>query len=186
MDKILVNNKDSLPIGVTLEDIQLALDNGDVPLTNKNLHQYADSVNATIYDAFINYLVMTWRSERTAKSYADKVVEACEQCDIDMMSLFFGCKYTVDDLIYLYSSSGVMAGENRRQRYAPATALRAFEDFVIYEREDQCFLVFKPPKMALFILLSKNESKLFMNTHILFLNTQHVRGEENRYELQTN
>ena len=136
MDKILVNNKDRLPIGVTLEDIQVALDNGDVPLKNKDLRQYADCVNATIYDGFINYLTMTWRSEKTAKSYADKVAEACDMCGIDMMSLFFGCKFTVDDLIYLYSSAGIMAGENRRQRYAPATALRAFEDFVIYERED--------------------------------------------------
>ena len=136
MDKMLLNNKDSLPEGVTLEDIQTAIDNGDVPLTNTNTKQFANCVNATIYDAFMNYLVMTWRTEKVAKSYANKVKEVCEQCDIDMMSLYFGCKYSVDDLIYLYSSTGIMAGENRRQRYAPATALRAFEDFVIYEKDD--------------------------------------------------
>ena len=69
-------------------------------------------------------------------SYADKVKDACEQCGIDMMTLYFESKYTVDDLIYMYSSKGVLAGENRRQHYAPMTALKAFEDFVIYERDD--------------------------------------------------
>ena len=141
MDHMLINNQDCLPEGVTLENIQEALDNGDVPLTKANTKQFADCVNATIYDAFMNYLVATWKTEKTAKSYADKVKDACEQCGIDMMSLYFGAKYSVDDLIYLYSSAGIMAGENRRQHYAPATALRAFEDFVIYERDDQCFII---------------------------------------------
>ena len=136
MDKVLLTNKDLLPKDVSLEQIQNALDNGDVLLNNKNIREFVDCVNHTISDAFVNYLVMTCRSEKTAMSYADKVKDACEYCGIDMMSLYFESKYTVDDLIYMYSSSGMLAGENRRQRYAPATALRAFEDFVIYQRDD--------------------------------------------------
>lgn len=136
MDKVLINNQECLPDGVTLEHVQKALDNGDVPLKSKNMNEFVNAVNHTISDAFVNYLINTCRAEKTATSYADKVKDACEYCGIDMMSLFFESKYTVDDLIYMYSSSGMLAGENRRQRYAPATALRAFEDFVIYERED--------------------------------------------------
>lgn len=136
MDKVLLSNKDLLPKDITLEHIQNALNNGDVPLKNKGIHEFVDCVNHTISDDFVNYLVMTCRAEKTAMSYADKVKDACEYCGIDMMSLYFESKYTVDDLIYMYSSSGMLAGENRRQRYAPATALRAFEDFVIFQRED--------------------------------------------------
>ena len=135
MDHVLLNNKDSLPEGVTLEHIQEQLDKGNVPLTDKRTREFVDSVNKSIYYSFIDYLVMTWRAEKTAISYADKVKDACEYCGIDMMSLYFESKYTVDDLIYMYSSAGVLAGENRRQRYAPATALKAFEDFVIYEKD---------------------------------------------------
>ena len=136
MDKVLLSNKDCLPKEVTIESIQEALNNGDVPLKDVKLHEFVEAVNQTISDAFINYLVMTYRAEKTAISYADKVKDACDQCGIDMMSLFFESKYSVDDLIYMYSSKGVLANENRRQRYAPATALKAFEDFVIYERDD--------------------------------------------------
>ena len=136
MDKVLTDNKDLLPNEVTLENIQNALDSGNVPLKNANVSEFVEAVNHTISDAFVNYLVNTFRAEKTALSYADKVKDACEYCGIDMMSLYFECKYTVDDLIYMYSSSGMLAGENRRQRYAPATALRAFEDFVIYQRDD--------------------------------------------------
>ena len=135
MDKVLLNNKDCLPEGVTLEFVQEQLDSGNVPLTDKNIREFVDSVNKSIYYSFINYLVMTWRAEKTAISYADKVKDACELCGIDMMTLYFESKYSVDDLIYMYSSAGVLAGENRRQRYAPATALKAFEDFVIYEKD---------------------------------------------------
>ena len=136
MDKVLLNNQGALPKEVTLDDIQKALDSGDVPLTNNNVTEFVECVNHTISDAFINYLMMTYRAEKTAMSYADKVKDACEQCGIDMMALYFESRYTVDDLIYMYSSKGVLASENRRQRYAPATALKAFEDFVIYERDD--------------------------------------------------
>ena len=136
MDKVLLSSKDCLPKEVKLEDIQKALDNGNAPLKAKNINEFVESVNHTIADAFVNYLVMTCRAEKTAMSYADKVKDACEYCGIDMMSLYFESKYTVDDLIYMYSSSGVCASENKRQRYAPATALRAFEDFVIYHRDD--------------------------------------------------
>ena len=136
MDKVLLNNKDCLPRGVTLESIQNALDSGDMPLKDKSLNEFVECVNHTISDAFVNYLTMTYRAEKTAVSYADKVKDACDQCGIDMMTLYFESKYTVDDLIYMYSSKGVLAGENRRQRYAPATALKAFEDFVIYDRDD--------------------------------------------------
>lgn len=135
MDKVLLDNMDFLPKKVTLDCIQEALDNGDVPLKNNDTREFVDSVNATIYNNFINYLIMTWRSEKTAVSYANKVKEVCEQCDIDLMSLYFESRYTVDDLIYMYSSLGMMAGENRRQSYAPRTALKAFEDFVIYDRD---------------------------------------------------
>ena len=100
------------------------------------INEFSEAVNHTIYNLFVNYLVETWRTEKTATSYADKIKDVCEQCDIDMMSLYFETEYTVDDLITMYSSSGVMANENRRQRYAPATALKAFEDFVLYQRED--------------------------------------------------
>ena len=135
MDNVLLSNKDLLPQEVTMESIQNALDNGDVPLKGENISEFIDSINHTIYDAFVSYLITTYRAEKTAISYADKVKEACEQCGIDMMSLYYESKYTVDDLIYMYSSSGIMAMENRRQRYAPATALKAFEDFVIYHRD---------------------------------------------------
>lgn len=136
MDKVLLSNECCLPRGVTLDHIMDALDNGDNLLKNAKLGEFVEAVNHTISDAFVNYLIMTYRAEKTALSYADKVKDACEYCGIDMMSLYFGSKYTVDDLIYMYSSAGVLAGENRRQRYAPATALRAFEDFVIYEKDD--------------------------------------------------
>ena len=137
MDKVLLNNKDLLPNEVTLQHIQNAVDKGDLPLKNANVSQFVEAVNHTISDAFINYLINTCRAEKTAISYADKVKDVCEECGIDMMSLFFESKYSVDDLIYMYSSSGMMGVENRRQRYAPRTALKAFEDFVIYERDDQ-------------------------------------------------
>lgn len=136
MDKVLTTNEGYLPKGMTLDYIKDALDNGEVPFKNAKLNSFVESVNHTISDAFVNYLVMTCRADKTAMSYADKVKDACEYCGIDMMSLYFESKYTVDDLIYMYSSKGVLANENRRQRYAPATALKAFEDFVIYERED--------------------------------------------------
>ena len=136
MDKVLLSNEDCLPKGITLNHIEEVLNNGDVPLKDAKLVEFVEAVNHTVYDAFVNYLVRSYRSEKTAMSYANKVEDACEACGIDMMSLFFESKYTVDDLIYMYSSSGVLGGENRRQRYAPRTALKAFEDFVIYERED--------------------------------------------------
>ena len=136
MDKVLLNNKDCLPKGVTLDYIKNALDNGETPFKDAKLQVFVEAVNNTISDAFVNYLVKSYRAERTALSYADKVKDACEYCGIDMMSLYFESRYTVDDLIYMYSSAGVLANENRRQRYAPATALKAFEDFVIYERDD--------------------------------------------------
>ena len=136
MDKVLLNNQGLLPKEVTLQDIQKAIDSGNMPLTDKNVTKFVESVNLNIYVAFIDYLTMTFRAEKTAKGYANKVKEACEQCGIDLMTLFFESRYTVDDMIGAYSSKGVYAAENKRQRYAPATALKAFEDFVIYARED--------------------------------------------------
>ena len=136
MDKVLLSNKDLLPKDITLECVQNALNSGEAPLKAKGINDFVECVNHTISDEFVNYLMMTARAEKTALSYADKVKDACEQCGIDMMSLYFESKYTVDDLIHMYSSSGMMAYENRRQRYAPATALKAFEDFVIYNRDD--------------------------------------------------
>lgn len=145
MDQVLINCQSCLPKGITLEEIKSTIDKGDLPLSKdsfkpgtslKAINEFSEAVNHTIYDLFVDYLVETWRAEKTAISYADKIKEVCEQCGIDMMSLYFETDYTVNDLIVMYSSSGVMAGENRRQRYAPATALKAFEDFVIYQRED--------------------------------------------------
>ena len=135
MDKYLLANKGSLPKGVTLKEVEEKLKNGDIKSLKDKTSDFVECVNSTIYEAFINFLVMTFRAERTAISYADKVKDACEQCDINMMSLFYESEYTVDDLINMYSSSGMMAYENKRQRYAPRTALKAFEDFVIYERD---------------------------------------------------
>ncbi len=135
MDKYLLANKGSLPKGVTLKEVEEKLKNGDAKSLKDKTSDFVECVNSTIYEAFINFLVMTFRAERTAISYADKVKDACEQCDINMMSLFYESEYTVDDLINMYSSSGMMAYENKRQRYAPRTALKAFEDFVIYERD---------------------------------------------------
>ena len=145
MDQVLLNCQSCLPKEVSLEEIKTAIDEGNLPFSKgafkpgvsmEAINEFSEAVNHTIYDLFVNYLVDTYRAEKTATSYADKIKDVCEQCDIDMMSLYFETDYTVDNLITMYSSSGVMAAENRRQRYAPATALKAFEDFVIYTRED--------------------------------------------------
>lgn len=145
MDQVLLNCQNCLPKEISLEEIKLAINEGKLPFSKESfkpgtsmqaINEFSEAVNHTIYNLFVNYLVETWRTEKTATSYADKIKDACEQCDIDMMSLYFETEYTVDDLITMYSSSGVMANENRRQRYAPATALKAFEDFVLYQRED--------------------------------------------------
>lgn len=145
VDQVLLNCQNCLPKEVSLEEIKTAIDEGNLPFSKESfkpgtsmaaINEFSEAVNHTIYDLFVNYLVDTYRAEKTATSYADKIKDVCEQCDIDMMSLYFETDYTVDDLITMYSSSGMMAAENRRQRYAPATALKAFEDFVIYTRED--------------------------------------------------
>ena len=136
MDKFLTNNQEALPKEITLDDIQKALDDGNAPLTSGNLSKFVESVNKSIFDAFVNYLDNNLRAVKTAKSYAEKVKSVCEQCGIDIMTLFYESKYTVDEMIYMYSSKGIMSAENKRQHYAPATALKAFEDFVIYERDD--------------------------------------------------
>ena len=98
MDQVLLNCENCLPKGLNLEEIKAAIDKGDVPFNNqsfkpgismKAVNEFSEAVNHTIYDLFVDYLTETWRAEKTAISYADKVQEVCEQCDIDLMSLYF-------------------------------------------------------------------------------------------------
>ena len=144
MDHILLNNQNLLPKGMTLTTFEKALEKGVYPLKEETFEtkvditavkEFVNSLNNEILTLFTNYLEDMGRADATALNYANKIKDVCDQCNIDVLSLYLETIYTVDDLIRMYSSSGVLAIENRRQRYTPATVLKAFEDFVIYERD---------------------------------------------------
>ena len=144
MERIIVESRSYLPKGITIQDVAKAAEEGLAPFTKdsfacrvnaEELDTYKETLNHVVMDSFNSYLTLTGRSNRTANSYVDKINKVCKDVGIDFITLYLESKYTIDDLIRMYSSFGIMALENRARGYAPATALKAFEDFLIYDKD---------------------------------------------------
>ena len=88
-----------------------------------------------IYRLFGLYLVANGKAETTAIDYVNRIKGICKQYNININDLYKRrSKYSINDLVGMYSSGGIKSEENIKRHNAPLSALKQFRDFM----EDNC------------------------------------------------
>lgn len=84
-----------------------------------------------IYRLFGLYLVANGKAETTAIDYVNRIKGICKQYNININDLYKRrSKYSINDLVGMYSSGGIKSEENIKRHNAPLSALKQFRDFM--------------------------------------------------------
>ena len=84
-----------------------------------------------IYRLFGLYLVANGKTETTAIDYVNRIKGICKQYNININDLYKRrSKYSINDLVGMYSSDGIKSEENIKRHNAPLSALKQFREFM--------------------------------------------------------
>ncbi len=84
-----------------------------------------------IINAFYKFLLKNGLKESTCNDYCRRILAICKQFHITPEELFEGrARYSIDDLIGIYTNHPEMKAENAKKHNAPLSALKWFKKFM--------------------------------------------------------
>ena len=88
-----------------------------------------------IINAFYEFLLKNGLKESTCNDYCKRILAICKQYQIAPEELFEGrARYSIDDLIGIYTNHPEMKEENAQKHGAPLSALKKFKNFMEIRR----------------------------------------------------
>ena len=88
-----------------------------------------------IINAFYEFLLKNGLKESTCNDYCRRILAICKQFHITPEELFEGrARYSIDDLIGIYTNHPEMKAENAKKHGAPLSALKKFKKFMEIRR----------------------------------------------------
>lgn len=143
-----------------------------------------------IINAFYEFLLKKGLKESTCNDYCRRILAICEQFHITPEDFLAGRgKYSIDDLIGLYSNHPEMKAENAAKHNGPLSALKQFKNFAaasVLPKEETGILLSQEEGDRSFVNFTKHISGIYIQNRYCVITYSENRMVCDRVEKQIN